>query len=82
VNTGGRSLRVEVDRLTKAFGTSGAIAGVSFAARDHDFVTLVGPSGCGKSTIPCAGGVQGEPEGRDRTAFLDANSSGACRSTS
>jgi len=49
VNTGG-ALRVEVDRLTKTFGTSVAIADVSFAARDHEFVTLVGPSGCGKST--------------------------------
>jgi NitT/TauT family transport system ATP-binding protein len=49
VHTGG-GLRVEVDRLTKAFGTSVAIEGVSFAARDHEFVTLVGPSGCGKST--------------------------------
>jgi NitT/TauT family transport system ATP-binding protein len=43
-------LRVEVDRLTKKFGTSVAVADVSFAARDHEFVTLVGPSGCGKTT--------------------------------
>ena len=49
MNTGG-ALRVEVDRLTKTFGTSVAIADVSFAARDDEFVTLVGPSGCGKST--------------------------------
>jgi NitT/TauT family transport system ATP-binding protein len=49
VTTGG-GFRVEVDRLTKAFGTSVAIEDVSFAARDHEFVTLVGPSGCGKST--------------------------------
>jgi NitT/TauT family transport system ATP-binding protein len=50
VDSGG-GLRVEVDRLTKAFGTSIAIEDVSFAARDHEFVTLVGPSGCGKSPI-------------------------------
>ena len=47
----GEGLRVEVNRLTKAFGASVAIEDVSFAARDHEFVTLVGPSGCGKSTI-------------------------------
>jgi NitT/TauT family transport system ATP-binding protein len=43
-------LRVEVDRLTKSFGASTAIADVSFGARDHEFLVLVGPSGCGKST--------------------------------
>jgi NitT/TauT family transport system ATP-binding protein len=43
-------LRVEVDRLTKTFGTTVAIEELSFTARDHEFVTLVGPSGCGKST--------------------------------
>jgi NitT/TauT family transport system ATP-binding protein len=42
--------RVEVDRLTKAFGASVAISDLSFTARDHEFVTLVGPSGCSKST--------------------------------
>jgi NitT/TauT family transport system ATP-binding protein len=43
-------LRVEVDRLTKAFGSSVAISDLSFTAHDREFVTLVGPSGCGKST--------------------------------
>jgi NitT/TauT family transport system ATP-binding protein len=43
-------LRVEVDRLTKAFGPTLAISDLSFAARDREFVSLVGPSGCGKST--------------------------------
>jgi NitT/TauT family transport system ATP-binding protein len=43
-------LRVEVDRLTKTFGTTVAVEELSFTARDHEFVTLVGPSGCGKST--------------------------------
>jgi len=43
-------LRVEVDRLTKTFGTTVAIRDLSFTARDHEFVSLVGPSGCGKST--------------------------------
>jgi NitT/TauT family transport system ATP-binding protein len=42
--------RVSVDRLTKVFETGVALEGVSFEARDHQFVTLVGPSGCGKST--------------------------------
>ena len=28
-----------------------ALAGISFAAADHEFVCLVGPSGCGKTTL-------------------------------
>jgi NitT/TauT family transport system ATP-binding protein len=43
-------VRVEVDRLTRAFGSSVAISDLTFTARDHEFVALVGPSGCGKST--------------------------------
>jgi NitT/TauT family transport system ATP-binding protein len=46
----GDAYRVEVDRLTKTFGTTVAIEELSFAAHDHEFVALVGPSGCGKST--------------------------------
>jgi NitT/TauT family transport system ATP-binding protein len=65
-------LRVEVDRLTRTFGTSIAISDVSFTAGDHEFVSLVGPSGCGKSTTlrivaglltPSAGTVR--VDGRD-----------------
>ena len=41
---------VEVDRVTRHFDSGLAIDGLSFAAGDHEFVTLVGPSGCGKST--------------------------------
>jgi len=32
-------------------GTVEALADVSFAARDHEFVCVVGPSGCGKTTL-------------------------------
>src|SRR5262245_26790557 len=42
---------VEIENLTKAFGTVQAVDNVSFAVHDNEFVSIVGPSGCGKSTL-------------------------------
>jgi NitT/TauT family transport system ATP-binding protein len=42
---------VEVRSLSKSFGATLAVDGVSFAAADKSFVSIVGPSGCGKSTL-------------------------------
>ncbi len=44
-----------VHEITKEFGAGSsattALAGVSFAARGAEFVSIVGPSGCGKTTL-------------------------------
>jgi len=47
--------RVTVDRVTKYYftrdGDVHALAEVSFALREREFLSIVGPSGCGKSTL-------------------------------
>ncbi len=42
---------LQINRITKRFGTREAVSGVSLAAEDGEFVVLLGPSGCGKSTL-------------------------------
>jgi len=45
----------KVQDITKTFGSgtgqTTALAGVSFAARGAEFLSIVGPSGCGKTTL-------------------------------
>ncbi len=42
---------LELSQLTKTYASgSDAVRGVSFAAKQGEFIVLVGPSGCGKST--------------------------------
>src|SRR6266496_3660441 len=47
--------KLEIDRVSKAFGTPGgafeALAPVTLSIPKGRFVSLIGPSGCGKSTI-------------------------------
>jgi len=40
-----------LDRITKEYGSTVALAGVSFEARGAEFISIVGPSGCGKTTL-------------------------------
>src|ERR671910_478732 len=42
---------VEIREVTKSFGATPVIHGVSVDIEDGEFVILVGPSGCGKSTL-------------------------------
>ncbi|WP_035691521.1 ABC transporter ATP-binding protein [Azospirillum halopraeferens] len=41
---------VELDRVTKRWGTATAVDGVSLTAQAGQMLVLLGPSGCGKST--------------------------------
>jgi multiple sugar transport system ATP-binding protein len=43
--------QVSIRDLTKSFGVTQVMHGVSFDVADGEFVALVGPSGCGKSTL-------------------------------
>jgi putative spermidine/putrescine transport system ATP-binding protein len=42
---------LDVQNLTKTFGTTTVVKGVSFAFDRGEFISLLGPSGCGKTTI-------------------------------
>lgn len=42
---------VQLDRITKHFGTISAIRDVSLTVAAGEFLTLLGPSGCGKTTL-------------------------------
>jgi multiple sugar transport system ATP-binding protein len=42
---------VRLDRISRRFGKTTAIADITFDIPDGEFWVLVGPSGCGKSTI-------------------------------
>jgi NitT/TauT family transport system ATP-binding protein len=61
MSTGGGHL-LEIRNVGKTYGTGAkathAIADVSFAVDDREFVCVVGPSGCGKTTLlKCVGGL-------------------------
>ncbi|MFH0912518.1 MAG: cell division ATP-binding protein FtsE [Patescibacteria group bacterium] len=42
---------IQLNRVTKHYGTVRALDGVSFTILPREFISLVGPSGAGKSTI-------------------------------
>jgi multiple sugar transport system ATP-binding protein len=42
---------LHIDHVTKTFGDTQVLKGISLDIADGEFVSLVGPSGCGKSTL-------------------------------
>ena len=42
---------LDLQNITKSFGTAHVLKGISLAIKDKEFVVFVGPSGCGKSTL-------------------------------
>jgi putative spermidine/putrescine transport system ATP-binding protein len=42
--------RLEIEQLSKHYGSTAAVRDVSLDVRDGEFVVLLGPSGCGKTT--------------------------------
>jgi len=57
--------KVKFEEATKKFGNVVAVDGVSFEAREGEFLVLVGPSGCGKSTtLRCLAGLEEVDKGK------------------
>ncbi|HEX9984259.1 MAG TPA: ABC transporter ATP-binding protein [Thermoanaerobaculia bacterium] len=40
-----------LDAITKSYGATTALAGITLEARGSEFISIVGPSGCGKTTL-------------------------------
>lgn len=57
--------RIEVESLTKEYGSLTAVNDISFEVDNKEFVTIVGPSGCGKTTtLRCIAGLETPTNGR------------------
>ena len=46
-----KKISIDIQNVTKRFGSFTALNGVSLDIRDNEFFTLLGPSGCGKTTL-------------------------------
>ncbi|AFK17763.1 ABC transporter ATP-binding protein [Haloferax mediterranei ATCC 33500] len=60
-------MRLELDDVSKRYGTATALDSVSLSVGEGEFFTLVGPSGCGKTTtLRCIAGFESPTEGAVR----------------
>jgi ABC-2 type transport system ATP-binding protein len=63
---------IEVEELTKRYGTFTAVRSLSFTVRPGEVLGLVGPNGAGKTTtLRCMAGIIPSSEGRVRIAGHD-----------
>lgn len=46
-----RTNHIEVEAIRKRYGASTALDGISFDAKQGEFLSILGPSGCGKTTM-------------------------------
>jgi multiple sugar transport system ATP-binding protein len=56
---------LNLQNITKSFGSSQVLKGIDLAIKDKEFVVFVGPSGCGKSTLlRIIAGLEGATSGK------------------
>jgi len=56
---------LQIEHLTKMFGTFKALVDISFEVSEGEFVCFLGPSGCGKTTLlRCIAGLDIQTSGR------------------
>jgi iron(III) transport system ATP-binding protein len=70
---------IEIESLSKRYGSLAAVEGLSLDVADGEFVTLLGPSGCGKTTtLRLLAGFVGPDAGSIRVGGQTVSSPAGC----